>query len=685
MSAAVASYASAAVAYGLLTLVLILRREPQRQGLRVLYVVAATAVWGLVTALVVAYTDRGMPSVDALRTLVLVFCLLTAVPGRTVSRSIKGVISLAAVLAAAAAVAAPFLGLARSTSDVALLGLSIMGCLAVEQIIRNSTAEQRNVLRTFLFAIGGLLVYDLFVFSDAVLFNSVDARLWAPRGFLAALAVPFFVLAAKRHPDWQETLFVSREFVFYTATLTGVGIYLLGMSIGGFIIRGLGGQWGAAIQLGYLVAALAVLGFILSSARLKANLRVFISKHFYRNRYDYREEWLRLIRTLSTSAEALPLDQRSIKALCDIVDCGGGQLWLDRESRSHYEPFSSWQEPFPEGEFPADSVLVRFLKEQQWIIDTRQYERDPERYQNAFRDSPHALPPESLIVPLMHESELLGIVQIKCAPKLRELNYEDHDLLKTAGRQVAAFLAHDLARERLTEARQFDAYHKFSAFVMHDLKNLLAQQAMLVNNAKKFRSRPEFVDDVITTVDSGVQRMRRLLHNLEQGLPISQLQRIELNKLILRVASACSEGSDKPCAFGSHPMFWVRANPEQLASVVTHVIRNAQEATAPGSTVYVSLEKGEKNRVLIKVKDKGQGMTEEFMRRRLFKPFETTKGASGMGIGAYQAREIVRGLGGDVTVASELGKGTEVTISLFCEQASGREAAANEDLQASSS
>jgi putative PEP-CTERM system histidine kinase len=687
MSFAVASYALAAVAYGVLTLLLILRREPQRQGLRVLYVVASTAVWGVATVLELALVDGGprilVPAIDALRTMVLIFCLLTAVPGQVVSRHWKGVASLAAVLATAAAAATPFLGLGGA-ADLALLGLAILGCLAVEQIVRNSTAEQKNALRTFLFTIGALLVYDVFVFSDAVLFNSLDPALWAPRGLLAALAVPFFVLAAKKHPDWQETLFVSREFVFYTATLTGVGVYLLAMAMGGFIIRGLGGRWGAAMQLGYLVAALGVLAFIVSSARLKAQLRVFISKHFYRNRYDYREEWLRLIKTLSDSNQELPLDQRSIKALCDIVDCEGGQLWLDRESRFRYEPFGAWREPFPTGEYSAASAVTRFLKDYQWVIDSRQYERDPEHYQHAFRDARNELPPNSLIVPLMHQSELLAVMRIKCAPKLRELNYEDHDLLKTAGRQVAAFLAHDLARERLTEARQFDAYHKLSAFVMHDLKNVLAQQALLVNNAKKFRDRPEFVDDVIRTVDNGVQRMRRLLRNLEHGVPVSQLQRIELNKLILRIVSASSEGSDKPCAFASDATFWVRANPEQLASVITHVVQNAQDAMAAGNAVQVSLEAGAVDRVTIKVKDRGQGMTEEFIRRRLFKPFDTTKGASGMGIGAYQAREIVRGLGGDLAVTSEVGKGTLVTISLPCEQSTDRgQLAGHEKAQAS--
>jgi putative PEP-CTERM system histidine kinase len=663
----VLSYASAAILYGLLTLVLLLRREAPRQGLRVLYVVAATAIWGLAIALITAFAPGAgsvlLPAVDAFRTLVLVLCLLAAMPKEVSWRSSKGVIFIGAVLAAAVAAAAPFVAL-RPTADLALLGLAIMGCLVVEQIVRNVTAEKRRIVRTFLFSIGALLAYDLFVFSDAVLLNAVDLRLWAPRGLLTSLMLPFFVLTAKRHPDWQETLFISREFVFYTATLTAVSVYLLAMAMGAFVVRGFGGEWGPAIQLGYLVAALGVLGFILSSTRLRSQLRVFISKHFYRNRYDYRDEWLRLIRTLSDSNQELPIEQRSIRALCDIAGSDGGQLWLDRESRSRYEPFGAWHADFPTGEFDGSSALVRFLKQQQWVVDSREYESDPERYQHAFRDAPQALLSKSLIVPLQHQSELLGILRMNRPPGLRELNYEDHDLLKTAGRQVAAFLAHDRARERLAEARQFDAYHKLSAFVMHDLKNVIAQQALLVGNAKKFRDRPEFVADLIGTVENGVQRMRRLLQNLEQGASGAQLRRVELNKLILRAVSACSDSGKTPCTFaGAGGSVWVRADPDQLASVLTHVIQNAQEATSDGSPVGVSLYELEQ-RAVVEIRDRGAGMSEEFIRRRLFKPFESTKGASGMGIGAYQAREIVRGLGGDLVVVSEPGKGTVVTILL---------------------
>jgi putative PEP-CTERM system histidine kinase len=662
------SYAAAAAAYGLLTLVLILRRDVARQGQKVLLAVAGTSIWGAAIALsigVPAASPTWWPIADALRALLWIFCLLAAWPGKAAWHTMKGVVSLAALAVGAVAVFGPFFGLSQGASDLALLGLSIIGCLVVEQLLRNATAEQKQVIRVFLWTIGAILVYDVFVFSDAVLFKAMDLRLWMPRGFIVTLAAPFFVLAAKRHPDWTETLFVSREFVFYSATLAGVGVYLITMALGAFIIREQGGEWGGAVQLAYLVAALAVLAFILTSARLKSEARVFINKHFYRNRYDYRDEWLRLIRTLTDESRGSPIERRSIEALCSIVGSDGGQLWLNKDGGGSYEPFGSWEAPFPATPYSEQSPLIRFLRQYEWVIDSRQYERDPERYQHAFRDHPHDLPRNSLIVPLTHQSMVLGLVRMNCTSGMRDLNYEDHDLLKTAGRQVAAFLADDLARQRLAETQQFDAYHKLSAFVMHDLKNLLAQQALLVSNAKKFRERPEFVDDVIRTVDNGVQRMRRLLRQLEQGAPIApQLQRVELNKLILRAVSECSEDAKAACSFSDERRFYVLAHAEQLTSVLTHVIQNAQQASLNGSRVTVALYAAVDGRVCVEVRDTGEGMDAEFVWRKLFKPFVTTKGTSGMGIGAYQAREIIRGLGGEITVESAVGQGTTVRIVL---------------------
>jgi putative PEP-CTERM system histidine kinase len=662
---AILSYGVAALAYTLLTTLLALSNRSADQGRWLLFAVGGTAVWGFCVAAIAWHSPDAGPvaaaPVDALRGFVWTLCLLKALPGAGWS-STRGILSIsAAFLVVLAVVIPPLFG--ETEGALVVLGSSVIGCLAIEQLYRNASAEQRNVLRSFLWIIAAILGYDLFVFSDAVLLNQTNRELWAARGLFAAAAVPFFVLSAKRHPDWTKSLFISRHVVFYSATLTGVGMYLIAMATAGMLIRQGGGQWGAMVQLAFFVAALVVLALVLSSARLRIAGRMFIAKHFYRNRYEYRDEWLRLIRTLSMSDSELPLDQRSIKALADIVDSPGGQLWLKKTGGRVYEPFGAWGAPFPTEEYESGGALAQFLVDQGWIIDSAEYERDPERYGHVFRGSPSQLPRKSFVVPLFQQAELFGFCRLVRTDGRRALNYEDHDLLKTAGRQVAAFLAHDLATEQLAETRQFEAYSKLSAFVMHDLKNLLSQQTMLVENAKKYQHRPEFVADVVKTVDHGVQRMRRLLRQLERDAAVSREHRIEISGLVRETVETCAKSDKARPSFAAERSLWVHAQADRLASIVAHVIVNAQEATPLDGTIEVSVREQD-GKALVEVRDNGEGMSAEFVRKRLFKPFATTKGSSGMGIGAYEAREVVRALGGDITVQSGVGTGTTVAITL---------------------
>ncbi|MHB8551844.1 MAG: ATP-binding protein, partial [Acidiferrobacterales bacterium] len=104
-------------------------------------------------------------------------------------------------------------------------------------------------------------------------------------------------------------------------------------------------------------------------------------------------------------------------------------------------------------------------------------------------------------------------------------------------------------------------------------------------------------------------------------------------------------------------------NRDRLSAVIGHVIQNAREATPADGRVTVRL-RADRRQVVIEVEDTGCGMDEAFIRERLFRPFETTKGNSGMGIGAYETREFVRALGGDIDVFSRPGHGTIFRLHL---------------------
>jgi putative PEP-CTERM system histidine kinase len=265
------------------------------------------------------------------------------------------------------------------------------------------------------------------------------------------------------------------------------------------------------------------------------------------------------------------------------------------------------------------------------------------------------------VLPILQHDSLLGFVVLADPPPPFELTYEDRDLLRTVGRHVATHLAQHDADRRLAESRQFEAYHRLTAFVMHDLKNLAAQLSLIVANADKHRRNPEFVDDAIGTITNSTARMQRLIEQL-QGREVQSLRRrVSLAEVAGQACRRCNGRRPVPVFVPAAEEVLVEADPERLAMVIEHVVRNGQDATPEDGSVSVSI-RPDSGWATLRIEDSGAGMSADFVRDRLFRPFDTTKGSKGMGIGAYQVREYVNSLGGRVAVHSEPGSGTRVDL-----------------------
>jgi putative PEP-CTERM system histidine kinase len=681
----VIGYGLAALAFLVLTLLLLTSWQGRMHGALLVSATGLSAVWGVGLAFTVSPNPEiGLLQIFTVETLrngawLLFLGILFAdgTGGRTGHRVLVcggPLLALAVFVAGTATFVVDPDGPFSSATGLALilgsLVLSLFGLILLEQIYRNARTMQRATVKYLCLGLSGLFAYDLVLYSQAVLFEGIDPVFWSVRGFVAALCVPLIAIAAQRNPDWSVGIFVSRQVVFYTTTLMGVGFYLVAMAAIGYYIRGFGDGWGPAVQVLFVAVAMLVLGLLLFSDKLRARLRVSISKHFFRNRYDYREEWLRLIDTLASPEDpGLPLQKRAIKALSDILQTPGGVLFL-REG-GEYRCVAGW-DTAPNGELlSADRPLPAFVARTGWVIDVTEYRRDPARYERLDLQLERlGVDNPGVVVPLVTEDALLGFVVLAASSRPYSLNYEDRDLLKTAGRQIASYLDQEQKKFALAESRQFEAFNRLTAYLMHDLKNVTAQLSLVVQNATIHRDNKDFFDDAIRTVDNGVRRMKRVLEQLRQGTPVPSMGRIEAGKLIMEAVSQCADRRPEPRALVGDGSLWVRGNRERLLMAIVHAIRNAQDATPAGGSIRVSLETAG-GQCVIRVTDTGSGMEPEFVRTRLFRPFDSTKGVHGMGIGAYQLRETARSLSGELTVDSEPGRGTTVSLVLPIERVEG--------------
>jgi putative PEP-CTERM system histidine kinase len=545
---------------------------------------------------------------------------------------------------------------------VAGLLMAAAGALLVEQVYRNTPADSRWGVKHLCLALGAVFVVDLYFYAEGVLLKVLNGDLWAARGALSALTVPLLGIAAARNPQGNASLAISRQLAFYTTSLAGVGIYLLAMAIGGYYVRSIGGSWGSVVQVVFLFAAVLALLIALFSGQVRASVRVLLSKHFYTYKFDYREEWLRVTRLLYARSDEMPVPERALKAVAEIMDSPNAGLWLLRDDT--YQPSGGDFAGPDTAAISADAPLIRFLREHEWIIDLDEYQRGESRYDAL--ELPQWLMNEKrawLVLPLLHGTRLLGLIVLARPRAAHALTWEDLDLLKTVGRQVAGVLAEHEAATRVAQAGQFEAYNRLSAFIMHDLKNLIAQQSLVVGNAARHKDNPAFIEDAIQTVDNSVKRMARLLEQLQSGREVANSSRVSVTELCEKVVSDCCQRHPGVRLEIEADGLYVEAARDQLALVLGHVVRNGQDAVQSDGCVTLRVFV-DGDQAVIEVADDGIGMNEHFVRERLFKPFDTTKGNKGMGIGAYQTREFVRAAGGDVRVESRPGEGTRFAIRL---------------------
>ncbi len=543
------------------------------------------------------------------------------------------------------------------------LSLSLVGLMLTEQLFRNSRLEKRWSIKYLFLGLLTLFGYDFLLYADAIMFKTLDENLWLARGYISSIATPLLAIAAARNRKWSVDVFVSRKLVFYSTSLMAAGLYLLVMAAAGYYIQRYGGDWGDVFLTVFMFVAFVLLVLLLFSDTLRAYIKLNLGKHFFRYKYDYREEWLKLTETMSQSAIGSDLHKLVIRSLADIMECSGGMLWL-REDAIGYICMAHRNVDAPTHMFALNDPLIRALSDKSEIIDI--YEQRDNNQENSI-DIPdwlYEMKKPWLLIPLLHQDELLGFVILNKSRVNRTINWEDRDLLNAVSFHVASYLAFWQATETLKQGDQFAAFNRLSSFVVHDLKNLIMQLGLVVRNSERFRDNPEFYKDAFKTVKNATYKMQRLLEQLAKGrFAIQQSEVLVLEHMLEQVVSEFSGYKPVPKLKSSLTEEKVAASRDRFVSVLGHLIRNALEATDDEGQVIVRAEQLDDD-LVISIEDTGHGMDINFIREKLFKPFETTKGNAGMGVGVYESREFIQSIGGKMEVMSAPGSGTTISVIL---------------------
>lgn len=531
----------------------------------------------------------------------------------------------------------------------------VFSLVQLERTLSGLHQLQRWQVKLEVIGSGLLLAIMALYFSHSLLYRSLNLNYigWRAGVVIAALGL---LLYSRLFRSGYGRLALSRGIAHRSFVLLVVGGYL--------IILGLLGEGLRYLNLDhfrpliYLLLLLGGLGLALLflSERLRRKLQVLLHKNFYQSKYDYRQQWDLFARRIAANKTLKEIETGILDLFCETFACKGAVLYLEAPESGDYLFSSAFNFRRDWRPFSCSDPLVDALKNRDWIINLNEAEANFKGSGIEGLADLNVL----LVVPLLFDEQLVGFIilgeQINAG---EELTYEDYDLMRMLARQSVATIQGLRLADQLSTGRELATIGKLSTFVLHDLKNQVSGLSLMLENARDYIDDPEFQEDMLSTVDTTVRNMKGLIARLKNVKEKPQLATtaVELGTI---VNDAVETAGGQIEVSGSS--IQIAVDEEEIYKVILNLLVNAHEACGHKAAVTVTYGTAD-HHVWINVADRGCGMSEEFIRDRLFQPFATTK-EHGFGIGLYQCRQIMEAHGGSIAVESQIGAGTTFTLRL---------------------
>ncbi|MCF6178242.1 MAG: PEP-CTERM system histidine kinase PrsK [Geopsychrobacter sp.] len=537
---------------------------------------------------------------------------------------------------------------------IGIMAYLTLAMVNLERTFSGLSQHQRWRVKLEIIGAGVVLAMSVVYYSQSLLYRSLDLSLLTARTLALILAVG--LMAYSRLKRGQGTnIMLSRTVAFRSLVVLMVGLYLLTLGLLGEGIRYLGvPEQKTVFTVIGLFSAVMVLLLCLSES-LRRKLKATLHRNFYRSKYDYRQQWHNFIRKTSATYSADHLELAILTQFCETFGVKGGSLYLQTKDSTGFSRAALCELGLQQENFNGSSRLVERLADKAEIIVPTEH---PAELLHEG-DPPVVFHGVSAFVPLRQETKLEGFIALGLPINESEVwSYEDFELMEMlASQSISAILNQQLSDELATN-REMAAIGKVSTFVLHDLKNQASGLAMLTDNARDYLDDPEFQADMLETLDGTVAHMRGLISRLKNLKENSGLK-FESSDL-LAIAQAVIRQNGKQGKLTGRSVI-AKVDVDEIYKVILNLVLNAQEADTEERAFEVEI--GGSDLAFIRVSDKGCGMTADFMRDRLFKPFETTK-PDGTGIGLYQTRQVVEAHGGRIEVESKVGCGSTFTVWL---------------------
>ena len=561
----------------------------------------------------------------------------------------------------------------KAFQAVFLVGLALV-LLHTENLYRQADQKTRHRIRFLVVGIFTAFTSQIVMVSYTLLYGMPHPwyRPLSALGFLIGEILIAFSLV--RHRLLQVDIFVSRYVVYRSLTLALVGGYLI--ALGGLAELaqrlGIGLDLATVLLLGGLGAA--GLALILLSEEVRRRTQHFLHTHFFRHKYDYRLEWMEAVRRLSHATTISDIAAQTVRRILDAMWIRQAAIYTITGNPGLTLAHQNGYDGLPVT-LDIPPAIAQDLQNMVRLVASREAQEVPPPIPSGFAEALGGVP-VGMVVPVAALDSLTGVLVVGPEVSGKPFGVDDWDLLVALAAQAGALILNARLSQEASEGRELQALARVSAFVAHDLKNSVGMLSLLAENAAQHTHDPAFQSDAIRTLTDVTGRMQKLLTALagSNGRPPGNMTRGSLAAPVETWLRHLKPNIPPRIVLETRlePTPEVAMDPEQLRSVVVNLALNAVDAIAGEGRIAV--ETGAENDwAVLTVTDTGRGMAPDFVRDRLFRPFQTTK-PRGLGIGLFQCRHIIQSLGGTLTVDTREGVGTRMTVRLPAAPAANRTA-----------
>ncbi len=556
------------------------------------------------------------------------------------------------------------LGWAGKVFIVASLALSMVVLSNLESTYRHANRETRLQIKFLVLGLFGILGFQIFWLSQTLLHSAIVPHSFRAQGFIHVTGGALIIFSLVRLRLLNVDVFVSRYVVYRSLTLLLVGTYLILLGIGREAVRLLGLQLGPWASAALLVGASLPLAILLLAEGFQRRVKIFIDKHLYKHKYDYRQEWLSLTERLARAVTVHEVVPPIVEGLFETMwTRKAGILLLEGDKTRLRLAYGIGFGP-DEQVLHTDRAFLDYVSEHPEPIDVEMTKSG--RLGRARADLLDELRKRGVRIaaPMVARDEVLGFLVVGREPSGQAFRPDDYDLCRTVAAQAATVIMNARMAEDLAHGREIRAFAEMSSFVVHDIKNCANTLSLVASNAEAHIGDPAFQKDAVRAIRRSVEKMQELLKRLS-GVrkPILRRETVDLNELVrdsVHALTGVVPGTAHiETTLGLVPPLF--CDPDQLEGVIKNLTSNAIEAIDGNGKVRIETFQEGGEAVLV-VSDNGCGMSAEFVRDSLFRPFRSTKG--GFGIGLYQCKQVAEAHRGRLDIQSAEGRGTTCVLRL---------------------